>query len=374
METGKLPIHRAEIHVTDSSIFRGCRLRWSWTSSLQHNLESISPPRALWFGTGVHYALERYYKDGLHPSEVFEAWAHEDLERIRSEWPHLSGEMDSFDEDVKLGIQVLAHYYSWAPQHDNFDVVSTERSFTIPDFIPPRVGYVTASGRILRDSEVRTEDCYEAEIHIDLSGQSDMVIQDLDGYWVMEHKTTVQVRDMNRLILEEQPGVYHAAMEQKLGVPIRGVKFNFLRKKAPHIPEPLKSGGLSVRANMDTTYEVYLAAIQAHGLDPKKYEDFLFNLQEKGNTFFYREDVVRSAKELKILFDRMRRVAEDMVSPGLSIYPSPDMLKCGMCPMQGPCIALADGSDWKFILDSQYAPRRRRSERTVVKLEEASIL
>lgn len=375
----ELPEHRVEIHVTDTSIFRGCRLRWAWTSSLRHNLESASPPKALWLGTGVHYALEKYYGDGLHPAEVFEAWAHTEVGRIKDEWPHMMGDMPSFDDDIHLGVGMLAHYYNWAQKNDDFEVVSVEESFTIPDFLPPRVAYIGEdTGVVVGTWDYEplkgTEALKKVMLHIDLAGQGDMVIQDREGdYWVWENKTTAQIRDMSRLILEEQPGVYHAAMEAKLGVKISGVRFNFLRKKLPAIPEELKTGGLTKRQNIDTTYETYMTALRAKNLDPRNYQEVLDRLQDKGNTFFHREDVVRSNSELRILIDRLKRVAEDMVDPDLRIYPSPDMFKCPMCPMQGPCIALADGSDWRYILDSQYRKRKPRSERTDI-FEDVDVL
>lgn len=359
-----MEVVRTEIHVTDTSIFRSCRLRWHWQSKIRRNLQPIAPPRALWLGTGIHVALEDYYEGigiekPIDPAESFETWALDQLVSIQEEFPEMDpGRIQQFDEDVELGKEILNHYSVWAPEHDNFRVVAVERSFTIPDFLPPRQVWLNPQGfptPTLIDGGGGEDRL--VELHIDLCGRGDGVVEDAYGdYWVLEHKTTA-VMDTQRLILEEQPGVYQWAMAQELGHEIKGTIFNFLRKKIPARPQTLVAGGLSQRSNIDTTYEVYMACLKEAGEDPAEYEELLTRLKDRGNTFFLREQVVRSPNELDRLITRIQKVAEEMISPSLQIYASPDILKCKMCTMQGPCIALNDGSDYQFILGSQYRVR-----------------
>src|SRR6478735_7678608 len=68
------------IHSSDRATFKFCRRQWKWSSPNQLNLV----PRAsvygvnknFWFGTGIHYALERYYNPGLRedPWIAWETW------------------------------------------------------------------------------------------------------------------------------------------------------------------------------------------------------------------------------------------------------------------------------------------------------------
>jgi hypothetical protein len=364
------PEKRVGIHITDSSQFRGCRLKWHWSSNLRMGLEAIAPPRALWMGTGMHHALERYYGYQEDPVQAFSEWAEQSTHEIMAKWPEADPDRYSeFNQDILLMQGMLQHYQFWTKDLDtDWEVVSVEQAFCLKDFIPPREAWLMPVGG---GQEVIVQagrpNAHPVMLHIDLEGRGDMVVKrkSTDEYWVVEHKSAAQMR-FDRLILEEQPGIYQWAMAKELGVEIQGVIFNFLRKKVPAIPEQLKAGGLTQRSNIDTTYDVYLATIQGSGLNPKDYQDTLDRLKEKGNKFFHREDVVRADKEQDLLMQRMRYVAEDMVHPNLAIYPKPDIMGCAMCSFNGPCIALADGSDWKFILESKFQHRKFISDVTVL--------
>ncbi len=363
--TKPLAVNRAAFHITDSSIFRGCRLRWHFSSRVRLNLQTLAPPRALWLGTGVHKGLEMYYNPKVkdNSAAAFEEWARAEVKKVAKDFPGLGEErMAQFEEDIELGCGMLDHYQSWAEEIDDFEVIDTESKIIVPNFIP--------------DVHVEVQGAEGVEVwdHIPYEGMGDMLIRDnTDGqYWVMEHKTAAVI-DTARLILEEQPGVYQWAMGEKHGVTIAGVRFNFLRKKLPAIPQRLQTGGLTKRANIDTTHDAYLGAIRRCELDPADYKDILTQLYDKGNTFFLREDVVRSETELRNLLRRLRLVGQDMFNDP-HIYPAPDIFKCKMCPFQGPCIALSDGSDWKYLLMNNYGVRPEEVESVGAELQAPDVL
>src|SRR5262245_36581465 len=68
------------IHASDISAYKRCRRYWDWTSPTRNNLRrrvDISGVKMeLWFGTGIHYALEMYYNPILQrdPVEAFTTW------------------------------------------------------------------------------------------------------------------------------------------------------------------------------------------------------------------------------------------------------------------------------------------------------------
>ena len=348
-----LPVERATFHITDANTYRSCRLRWHFSSHLRMNLEPIAPPRALWLGIGVHEALRQHYGEGADIVDVFMNWSHSTIEEIKSKHPEgLDDErLNQFEEDEELGAGMLAHYRTWSRDRDDFKVVDVEEGVKIPGFIK-------------FEEPIQVTDKYGVRLanSVPLEGRGDMLVQSNDDgrYWVYEHKTAISI-DTDRLILEEQPGVYQYAMSKKHGVEIAGVMFNFLRKKLPAIPQTLKAGGVSQRANIDTTYEVYCSVLSQHMIDPGPYQEILASLKEQGNTFFLREAVVRSSKELGRLIPWLQDIGREMLTDP-KIYPSPDPMKCRMCPFQAPCISLHDGSDYKFQLKIRYQSRTKEKE------------
>ena len=68
------------IHTSDVASFLRCRRYWNWSSPAKNNLRTradvsgINPN--LWFGTGIHYALEKFYSPGLKrdPVEAWQTW------------------------------------------------------------------------------------------------------------------------------------------------------------------------------------------------------------------------------------------------------------------------------------------------------------
>ena len=68
------------IHCSDVASFKRCRRYWAFSSPTRQNLRrrvdlyGISMP--LWFGTGIHYALEMFYNPTLRrdPVESWETW------------------------------------------------------------------------------------------------------------------------------------------------------------------------------------------------------------------------------------------------------------------------------------------------------------
>ena len=103
--------------------------------------------------------------------------------------------------------------------------------------------------------------------------------------FVMDHKTHKVIPDENHRFADLQTVLYYWAKRQN-GDKVDGIIWDYIRTKPPAIPELLKSGGLSKRANIDTDYDTYLAEIEKNGLDPKDYSDILEKV--KKNTFFKR--------------------------------------------------------------------------------------
>ncbi len=336
-----------DIHVTDSQIFRQCRLKWRLGSKSQLNYEPKKPTVALWLGTGIHIALEAYYEGKLRgvivePDEVFEDWADQWIKKIREDVPFLDGEQDQQLLDAReLGLGMLRHYIEWAAFEDDFDVIMVEHNFEI---------------LIAETDEHRWM----------YNGRLDLVIQNRQGFWVVDHKTTATLTgtDTQKLLLDEQLGSYIFAAGLTLGKPIQGAMYNFLRKKLPTLPKELINGGLSKAKNIDTTEEVYRAAIKVARENPNDYIDILQILADKGNTFFHREYVTRNVKEIVHMMERLVDIDRDMMlaEEFKRFYPTPDFIRCGMCPFIGVCVLYAEDGDVEFLLRNSFRKREKKED------------
>lgn len=327
-----------EVHITDIKQFRSCRVRWDFSSPLRQNLEPKSPNKHLWLGSGVHYALAAYYgspnRTGL--VEAWEQWVIRERERLAQEV--LSDEQKEEIEDyASLGRVMLQHYLLWAPTADDFEVIMPEVKINIP--LPfPNTYYV---------------------------GTCDGLVRRRDGkVFMLEHKTAVRFPDFSLVTLDSQSAAYLWATRQDerfADFPPDGLMFNFLRKKKPFIPQLTSRGELTKRMNIDTTLEVYQAAIRSVGHTENMYGGILQHLRAKGNDFFKRVPVQFGPGRLRQLEDDLLGTVADMLDPDVRIYPNDNwqMFTCKNCPYRRPCNLLVNGTDPTPILEADY--RRRVS-------------
>jgi hypothetical protein len=145
-------------------------------------------------------------------------------------------------------------------------------------------------------------------------------------------------------------------VQQKLGLEIRGVIYNQIRKTAPHPPKQLKRGGFSVAKNQDTSFEVYLRTLREHDIDPHYYRDFLLFLKENPKEYIRRTKVAYTQQTLEIVGQRIQREASEMLEDP-TIYPSPSSWNCNGCRFFAPCVALHEGRDAQIVLDENYEVR-----------------
>ena len=174
------------IHTSDRATFKFCRRQWKWSSPSQFNLvprasvHGISEP--LWFGTGIHYALQKMYNPTLpeDPVTVWLAWfdlqwngglvTADEVGEFADREPELVGyepnldqtpegvEMDKggvilykvkglrdilpfvdegrFEELRDLGRGMMEFYKDYAERNDDFEVVALEHLFSVPILSP----------------------------------------------------------------------------------------------------------------------------------------------------------------------------------------------------------------------------------------------
>jgi len=319
-----------EVHTSDRSMFKRCRQSWDFASNLRMNLEPNRPIEPLWMGTGIHLALATYYepstpRDPEHMVKTFHQYVQDWVDHNEpddTEWA---------DRLLAQGTGMLENYGLWAPRHDDFEVVAVEIPFELE--VPGMPGTTYA-------------------------GRMDGLVKDSKGrLWILEHKTAAQFFENEEwLALDDQCGSYLWVLHA-LGYDCEGVIYNTLKKKVPSDLRPLVNGGFSVAKNQDTTFEIAKGQLREHyGKIPRQYWEFLDFLKTKPNAFFKRTYVRRNHHEMGVITKELREEVLDMVN-NPAIYRSPSRLNCSNCQFIAPCISKWEGSDYQFLLDTNYRKR-----------------
>lgn len=403
------------IHASDVNSFLRCRRYWDWTSPARNNLrrrvEIDGINVNLWFGSGIHYALEMYYNPVLSrdPVEAFETWfdyqwnggtVTEDwLERTYDVKPismghelgigkikgrgelwsirglrdmHPDPDHDEYLAFKELGIGMMTFYRDYAPRNDDFVIVSPECKFSVPLIDP-------TTGKIMYAVDVREQSPnYGKKLEVHARGMRDAIYYRpaIDKYGIIDHKTAGVIGDDYFVKLDTDPQcstyIWASATEAKIhDLPykeINEVLYQALRKVVAKPPTPLKKGTPSLnRTEESTTAEMFAAYVRDNNLqvwfeDDLKAQGYYTWLLETGDeNFIVRRYAYRNAAMIQNTGRNIAMIAQEMLKPDLSIYPhfSGDYM-CTRCAFRAPCVAAEDGSGADFMLDNGYERNRGR--------------
>lgn len=171
--------------------------------------------------------------------------------------------------------------------------------------------------------------------------------------WVCDHKTHRVIPDENARFSDLQTVLYYWAMRENGETP-DGILWDYIRTKPPAVPEVLKSGGLSKRANMDTDADTYLKAIKQQGLREEDYRDFLAKLEK--NVFFKRVYLPKPNETLiKSIVNDFFDTAEEILEA--KRYPRNMNRDCQSCSYYQLCSAEMRGLDTDYIVKSLFVKR-----------------
>jgi hypothetical protein len=348
-----------EIHISDIRTFRTCRRRWEWSSGLKRNLEPyvVYPP--FFTGRGIHEALEMHYRDGEDIIAAFTNFVTVERALMESQgtlWPQ---EENTFEDQVSLSFNILAHYRAWQAQDDkkysdkNLEFIKLEYPFNVPLVLPS--GHTTVRLRI--------------------AGRFDGLVYNrlTQEYWIWETKSTRSASELiNTLSNDEQSALYLYAAQKVFKKPIAGVLYNILRKKVPVHPRLLQNGLLS-KAAIDTTAFMYLADIKAQYPDwsdetiQEFFGDILASLAENEQKYFLRWPVYKSPLQIRNVMDGVYATAKEMLNPRTVLYPAPGFMSCNFCLFKSPCLTRDMGGDYEVLLNEEYRTRVQQETETEVK-------
>lgn len=338
------------LHTHDRISFKRCRRKWDFSSPLrQHLAATFESKGPLWFGTGMHYALEDYhgwqkYHSPLHAFQAYyNAFAKTDKLREQLPFEH--------EEFLELACDMLSYYVDhWEPKRHDYETlwidgvpqVEVEFSVELPELstmVGKRVVY---------------------------QGKLDRVVVDEHGRLFIEDYKNVTQFDIGKLETDPQISAYCFAAEQHYGMEFEGMLYTQFKKTAPKPPKILKGGELSVDKRQSTTHALVKAALVELGFGPgvpmpAKYIDFLNDLAEQESfegDRFIRRDIVRRNQFSKS-HEYLNIVMEgcEMLTPSLPIYPNPTRDCAWDCQFRSVCLAMSDGSDWMFIRDAEFEPK-----------------
>lgn len=164
------------IHSSDRASFKFCRRQWAWSSPSRLNLmpraDVLGVEKNLWFGTGIHHALEQFYNPVLKrdPAEAWLSWfelqwrggivSEYEVKGFADRNPRPTSAHVAFDRppgsivyqvdglcDIlpdtgdneelflglkDLGVGMMKFYKEYAEANDNFAVVALEHDFSVP--------------------------------------------------------------------------------------------------------------------------------------------------------------------------------------------------------------------------------------------------
>lgn len=175
--------------------------------------------------------------------------------------------------------------------------------------------------------------------------------------WIVDHKCKKDIPGEEERFNDYQILLYLWAHNRESEDKAEGIIWDYLRTKAPRVPEELKKGGLSQAKNIDTDYETYTRELRRLRIDPTPYREFLADLKERSERkFFVRIQLPAPSKE------QTDNVVNDFIATAETMladkkFPRSLDRSCSWCEYSRICGAQLRGLDASFIEKSEYEER-----------------
>jgi hypothetical protein len=273
--------------------------------------------------------LDAYIKAKIIHTYTNDPW--KVLEKYRKEYAKLFKEEQEEYGDIPLTCEKLFEGYLRRYRHDNLTYHASEVA-EITD-LTPEIRILVRIDKIVSDQKGRRF-LVDHKFHKTLPSPQDRFsdIQTVLYFWVWNQT--------------------HSKEDQ-----LDGVIWDYGRMKAPTVPEVLKNGQLTKRANIDTDAHTYLETIKANGLDPTDYVDILASLDGKERTFFERVPLPAPAKALvtQVVEDARNSAVIFKTLSKAGITPrNMSGFNCNTCDYRSVCEAELRGLDADFVRKRDY--------------------
>jgi hypothetical protein len=363
-----------QIHTSEIRAFLACRRRWNW--AYRDGYVPESQPKPLEFGIAFHKAMEAVYDPDLWsittPEEklslaitVFATICEQQRERYlatTNQSTLLEADGDDYAERVDLGIGMLTYYcLEVHPKYDKwFRPVMVEVPFQVP-LVNPKTGIPL----ICRAGNGECGQFHVSPSVVTFDGRIDAIIEDLaeGGYFVLDHKSAKTIRRDDRILqLDTQVGGYSWAAKNKLNLNVRGFLYIEYRKDYPRAPDMLKRSyrGRAFSTNKDqaTNYDHFSETVYKHdraAYEQGLYDEYLRLLNSSDAPQFHKRfPIIKNRKQLANMGNVIYEIAYDMVTPGVSTYPTVGNFSCQGCAYYTPCHAMFMGEDYTHSLSTSF--------------------
>lgn len=363
------------LRTSERNLFKRCQ--WAWERSYQDQLSlKTRESLALWFGTGIHLALEEWYVPGtVRGRDPRKTWT-EYVNKSRGDTDYVNtyrdGEFDEAVSALELGLDMLTQYLEEYGNEEHWEVISAEQTFQVPvkhnEWVP--FGMEIGEKRATSTTYV---------------GTFDLVVRDLrtSKLYIVDHKTAAQLGASNTqyLPLDDQAGAYWAIATytlRKQGLigpkeSIEGVIYNYLRK-AKADTRPKNAKGHSTNKPQKKHYVEALTHKGIESPDEKKPLDKLTVAvleslaEEHGITVLGevsssqppknldRVIVYRHRSQMRSQIERIQNDLESMslVRNNLLAATKTPTRECGFCEFREICELDESGKDYDDFADQIY--------------------
>lgn len=371
-----------KIRASERVAFQRCQAAWWWRHREGLTRKGI-PSTPLWFGTGIHLALARWYcgpgrKRGPEPAETWDEYSREmELAYVRTEDPD-DETVAKYVDARELGAIMMDGYRALYGRDDNWSVVSPERTFALN--IPWPSNAKNFWDAVSVDPKL---------VMATLVGTYDLVYLDTETnrYWLGEHKTARAIF-LKHLAVDNQAGTYWATATAELRrdglIPenefLAGIMYNFMRKGLPD-ERPKDADGYATNKPVKADY---IAAINDERAKmPNKVggswlgpeltgKETLTTLQDIASKMevpvlgerskvqppplFLRHPVHRTSPERRSQLLRVQQDALQMelLRDGLLIPTKSATRECTWCEFYDMCELQERGGDWESLRDIAY--------------------
>lgn len=321
------------IHQSEIKTWLRCRLQHDY--KYNQKLEKVKKSRPLIRGTVIHRIIEEKL-EGRDP------W--KPIETMVKEYGKLFREEEEIYGDLPHQLRLLMENYFFFYRHDKSKVIKWRGKRSEHEVGAPL------------NADIRVEGIVD-----------DFIRKPNKLKFLEDHKSRKQIPVGDELFIDLQTAIYVWIMDH-YKMTIDGIRWNFIKAKTPVTPEVLKTGELSRRKNIATTWPVYKQAIRDNGLKIKDYTDMKEILEPRAADFFVRHEIARNDR----LIEGIRRDFELAATDILINKPPPlrSMEKhCEWCDYKGLCRAELMGQDTKWMKKHQYKPRLSRREQREAEAE-----
>ena len=235
-----------------------CQRQWQF--KYVENIQPRDVSRALKFGSLFHKLLSYHYGvPSDHPNADPLARFAEDAQRD----PMYHDDADVQALYAMVENNFIEYFHHWHEDEADWHIYKVEEHFEVPFKI----------GR---------------KFHT-FQGYFDLVIENKRGMWLVEHKTGKTDFPTDLRLWDLQSMVYHYAFQKLFPTDkLSGTLWNYITSSPIIMPEVLRSGNLSTRKTMRTTWRLYEQQIEEMGLNVDDYAHMKRHLEGKMSNYFNR--------------------------------------------------------------------------------------